>query len=142
VFRSHVLALGGANLFAGAGFMIIGLAELGAPFSVTTGLHILSVASLGLAVLGVFIIAGLRHTGRSLDLPWQAHAALILMTCAGLVRALSETGLAGFLMGQHYALSSLLWSAAFLVWLIGFLPLFRHPLNLNHSNSDEAGGCG
>lgn len=142
VFRSHVLALGGANLFAGAGFMIIGLAELGAPFSVTTGLHILSVASLGLAVLGVFIIAGLRHTGRSLDLPWQAHAALILMTGAGLVRALPETGLAGFLMGQHYALSSLLWSAAFLVWLIGFLPLFRHPLNLNHSNSDEAGGCG
>jgi len=129
VFHTHVLALAGANLFAGAGFLIIGLAELGAPFSVTTGLHVLSIASLGLAVLSVFIIAGLRHTGRPLVLSWHAHAALILMTGAGLTRVLPEIGVGTFLLGTHYALSSFLWSAAFAVWLFGFLPLLRHPLN-------------
>lgn len=128
VFRTHVLALAGANLFAGAGFMMIGLVGLGAPFSPTTGLHILSVASLGLAVLSVFIIAGLRHTGRPLDLSWQAHAALILMTGAGLVRMLPEIGVGTFLLGEHYVLSASLWSAAFAIWLVGFLPLLKHPL--------------
>jgi uncharacterized protein involved in response to NO len=128
VFRTHVLALAGANLFAGLGFMLIGLAGLGAPLSPTSGLHMLSVASLGLAVLSVFIIAGLRHTGRSLDLPWQAHAAVILMTGAGLVRVLPEIGVGSFLVGSHYILSASLWSSAFALWLIGFLPLFRHPL--------------
>lgn len=128
VFRTQVLALGGANLFAGFGFMLIGLAGLGAPLSPTTGLHMLSVASLGLAVLSVFIIAGLRHTGRPLDLPWQAHAAVILMTGAGLIRVLPEIGVGSFLVGSHYILSASLWSAAFALWLIGFLPLFRRPL--------------
>ncbi len=128
VFRAHVLALAGANLFAGAGFTVIGLAGLGAPLSPTTGLHILSVASLGLAVLSVFIIAGLRHTGRSLDLPWQAHGALVLMTAAGAVRVLPELGVAPMLLGSHYAVSAALWSAAFALWLAGFLPLLKHPL--------------
>ncbi len=88
----------------------------------------ISVGSLGLAVMSVFIIAGLRHTGRSLELPWQAHAALLLMTGAGLARALPEIGIGAFLLGHHYVASASLWSAAFAVWLAGFLPLFRNPL--------------
>ena len=88
----------------------------------------LSVASLGLAVMSVFIIAGLRHTGRSLDLPWHAHAAVIVMTCAGLVRVLPEIQVGAFMLGGHYVLSAILWSLAFAIWLVGFLPLLRHPL--------------
>lgn len=128
VFRTHVLALAGANLFAGLGFTVIGLAGLGAPLSPTTGLHILSVGSLGLAVLSVFIIAGLRHTGRPLILPWQAHGALVLMAGAGLVRVLPELGLAQIAFASHYSVSAMLWSSAFALWLFGFLPLLRHPL--------------
>jgi uncharacterized protein involved in response to NO len=128
VFRAHVLALAGANLFAGAGFTVIGLAGLGAPLSPTTGLHILSVGSLGLAVLSVFIIAGLRHTGRSLTLPWQARGALVLMTGAGLVRVLPELGFAQAAFASHYSVSATLWSAAFALWLLGFIPVLRHPL--------------
>jgi uncharacterized protein involved in response to NO len=134
ILRTQVLALAGANLFAALGFMVIGMAGLGAPFSATTGLHLLSVGSLGLAVMAVFIIAGLRHSGRPLDLPWQAHAAVLLMLAAGLVRVLPETGMATVLLGKHYALSAFLWSLAFLVWLAGFLPLLRHPVR-------ETGHC-
>ncbi|OCK62126.1 NnrS family protein [Bradyrhizobium sp. LMTR 3] len=128
VFRTHVLALAGANLFAGVGFLLIGLAGLGSPLVATTGFHVLSVASLGLAVLSVFIIAGLRHTGRALHLPWQAHAAVIAMIAAGLVRVLPEIGIGTFLLGKHYVLSGCLWSFAFAIWLVGFVPLLKRPL--------------
>jgi uncharacterized protein involved in response to NO len=127
VLRTHVLALAGGTLFAGVGFLMIGLAGLGAPVSEMTGLHVLSVASLGLAVMSVLVIAGLRHTGRPLDLPWQAHAAVIVMLCAGLARILPEFGIGPSLAGIHYVLSALLWSAAFMIWLVGFLPLLQHP---------------
>jgi uncharacterized protein involved in response to NO len=128
VFRTHVLALAAANLFAGAGFLLIGLAGLGAPFTPTTGFHMLAVASLGLAVLSVFIIAGLRHTGRTLDrLPWQAHVAVAAMMAAGLVRVMPETGIGAFLLGAHHVMSASLWSFAFAIWLFGFIPLLRHP---------------
>ncbi len=138
-FRTHVLALGGANLFAGAGFLLIGASGLGAPIAPATGFHVLSVASLGLAVLSVFIIAGLRHTGRALDLPWRAHAAVVAMITAGLVRVLPEIGIGTFLAGRHYALSGMLWSSAFAFWLAGFLPLLKHPLDAaTTASGDEA----
>ncbi|MCW5620429.1 MAG: NnrS family protein [Burkholderiales bacterium] len=127
VLRTHVLALAAANLFAGGGFLVIGLAGLGVALAPATGLHMISVASLGLAVLSVFIIAGLRHTGRPLDLPWQAHVAVIVMAGAGLVRVLPEIGIAAPLRGAHYTISAVLWSAAFALWLAGFLPLLKHP---------------
>ena len=88
----------------------------------------LSVGSLGLAVLAVFIIAGLRHTGRPLDLPWQAHVAVALMMGAGIVRVLPELGVGSPLTGMHYGLSAALWSAAYGIWLVGFLPLLMNPL--------------
>ncbi|TDR85364.1 NnrS family protein [Enterovirga rhinocerotis] len=122
VLRSHVLALGGATALAGIGFTMIGLAGLGAPIAPNTGYHVLSVACLGLAVLAVFVIAGLRHTGQALDLPWQAHAAFALMALAAAARVLPEIGLGAGLAGTHYLIAALLWSAAFGIWLWGFLP--------------------
>jgi len=74
-------------------------------------------------VLDVFIIAGLRHTGHALVLPWQAHAALALMFAAAAVRTLPELGVVAALLGLHYALAAALWAAAFACWLAAFLPL-------------------
>ena len=136
VFRSQVLALAGANAFAGIGFLTLGLAGLGAPVSATAGLHLLSVGGLGLAVMAVFIIAGLRHSGRPLDLPWQAHAAVALVLCAGAVRVLPELGLGTALAGLHYVASAALWSLAFAAWLHGFLPLLLNPVAAAHGQGD------
>lgn len=128
VLRTHVLALAGANAFAGAGLLVIGAAGLGAPLMARTGLHLVAAMGLGLSVMAVFIIAGLRHTGRTLDLPWQAHAAVALMAASGAARVLPELGVAIVPLGLHYLVAALLWSAAFGVWLAGFLPLLQHPL--------------
>lgn len=86
VLRAEVLALAAANASGGLGFLVIGLAGLGAGVSPFTGLHLLSVGALGLAVMAVFIIAGLRHSGRDLVLPRAAKLALSLMATASLMR--------------------------------------------------------
>ena len=127
LFRAEVLALAGANFFSGLGLGLLGLVGLGAPFAPATGLHLLSMGALGLAVLAVFTIAGLRHTGRELVLPASSRLAFTLMLCAALVRTLPEIGLGTALLGPHYALASLLWAGAFLAWLSGFLPMMLAP---------------
>ena len=137
VLRSEVLGLLAANLMAGLGFLVIGLAGLGAPVAATTGQHVLSMGALGLAVVSVFIIAGLRHTGRPLVLPPQAHGALGLLVLAVLARTLPELGIGASLAGAHHALAALLWATAFGVWLHGFLPYFLAPSIAGHGEGDR-----
>lgn len=125
VLRAEVLALAGANACGGLGFLMIGLAGLSVPVSPTTGLHLLSVGALGLAVMAVFVIAGLRHSGRDLVLPPAAKLALGLMAAAGLMRVLPELGFGESMLGPHYQSAAALWSASFAVWLIGFWPIIN-----------------
>ncbi|MDJ1160266.1 NnrS family protein [Chelatococcus sp. SYSU_G07232] len=127
LLRGHVLALGAANLFAGLGLIAIGAAGLGAPIPPMTGVHLLSVGALGSAVLAVFVIAGLRHTGRPLALPWQAHAAITLIGLAALLRVLPEVGVLTQLAGMHHGLAALAWAGAFALWLARFLSFFLEP---------------
>ncbi len=61
------------------------------------------------------------------------------MIAAGLVRVLPEIGIASFLLGGHYTLSGSLWSLAFAIWLAGFLPLLRHPLDEANLALDDSG---
>ena len=135
VWRSEVLALGAANGFAGIGFLAMGLGALGAPVSPGTGLHLLSVASLGMAVMAVFVIAGLKHSGRELVLPWSAHVAFALLALAGAARILPELAAGIELPGGHHMVAALLWSGAFGVWLAGFLPLLRNPVREGHASA-------
>jgi len=125
--RAEVLALAGANALAGAGFAAIGLTGLGAGLPLPAGVHLLSVGALGLAVLAIFSIAGLRHTGHALVLPWQAKAAFALVVIAAAARTVPD--LAGWAdpQGLRYLASAIAWTAAFAVWLHGYLPILRSP---------------
>jgi uncharacterized protein involved in response to NO len=127
VLRTQVLALAAANAFGGLGFLVIGLAGLNVPISSTAGLHLLSIGSLGLAVLSVMVIAGLRHTGRPLALPWQAHGAILLIACAAVFRVLPDL-LRSESVVLMYLLSALFWASAYGLWLSGYFSLLRHPL--------------
>lgn len=142
VWRSEVLALGAANGFAGLGFLALGLGALGAPIVPGTGLHLLSVAGLGMAVMAVFVIAGLRHSGRDLVLPRAAHLAFALMALAGVARVVPEILPALDPPGGHHMVAALLWSGAFGVWFKGFLPLLMKPVPVvRHSRAEAAAGA-
>ncbi|WEX08544.1 NnrS family protein [Chelativorans sp. AA-79] len=136
VLKGEVLALALANLFAALGLITLGLADLGVAIPPAAGLHLLSVGALGTAVIAVFIIAGLRHTGRLLVLPWQANAAIVLIVAACLVRVLPEVGVLKSLFGPHYTLATLLWAGTFGIWLAGFLPFLVRP------GLDQVATCG
>lgn len=136
-FKTEVLLLALGNAFAGTGFLALGATQLGFYLSPAAGLHMLAIGALGCAVMAVFIIAGLRHTGRNLvHLPWQAHAAAALMVMAALVRVLPEFDFLSMLSPYHHGLSATLWALSFGVWLHGFLPFMMQP------GVDEQGSCG
>ncbi|NRP21498.1 hypothetical protein LPJGGPFB_04757 [Ensifer adhaerens] len=128
VLKPEVLTLAVANMFGGLGFLALGAARLGADVPVLAGLHLLGVGTLGLAVIAVFIVAGLRHTGRDLvALPWQAYVSIGLVAASAVLRVLPEFGFVPEFYGAHHAASAILWSAAFAIWLQGFVPFLVRP---------------
>lgn len=120
-FRAEILCLFLAAALAGAGLMIVGAARLGAPVMETTGWHVALLGGLGMSILAVLSIAGLFHTGRDFPFPWTAKTAMALLMAAALLRVLPDFGVSP--PGGVHTLSTLAWSAAFLVWLYGYWPI-------------------
>lgn len=119
-----------------AGYALIGLSLLDlAPRagSLNAGRHLLTIAALGLTLLGVFCIAGRTHCGAALDRgPWVSVAALLLLAAAGL-RATPA-----LFAGTH--LPALLAAAA--CWILAFVliavqlgPMFWQ------ARTDAGSGC-
>lgn len=127
-FKTEVLTLGLANLFAGLGFLSLGLnrtLDIALP---STGFHLIGAGALGMATIAVFIIAGTLHTGRSLTtLPWQARVAVLLIALATIIRVSPELFELSWAYGAHHALAAILWSGGFGVWLYGFFPYLTRP---------------
>jgi uncharacterized protein involved in response to NO len=112
-----VLILHIAYAFIPAGFIVLAAAAFGlAP--PTAGLHVWTVGAIGGMTLAVMTRATLGHTGRALKadrLTCVIYAAIIL---AAVVR-----GVAAFApgLGVHcLALAAALWSAAFLLFCLGY----------------------
>lgn len=125
--QSEILALAGASAFAGLGLMLMGAHRLGFGVPANTGLHLAIMGGLGLGVLAIFSIAGLRHTGQSLGLAWQTRAALVLVSTAVLLRVIPELFATAVLPEPPYMTVSLLWAFAFLLWLKVYWPFIRDP---------------
>lgn len=126
-FRAEILVLTASSLLSGLGLILAGASRLGAPFAETPALHLAFMGGLGLGVLAVLGIAGLMHTGRTLPLPRSAAVAFTLAGAAVLTRVLPPLGLMPMPPGPPYVLTSLLWAAAFLVWLRAYWPFLSGP---------------
>lgn len=127
IIRAEILALAGTSAFAGLGLMLIGTSHLGWPATYLGGLHLALMGGLGLGILSVFAIAGLRHTGQALGFVRQTRAAMLLLVAAVLLRAVPEIWPTDLLPVAPYALVAFLWAAAFLLWLKVYWPFFRNP---------------
>jgi uncharacterized protein involved in response to NO len=134
IIRAEILALVGSSAFAGLGLILIGVAQLGAPISDYAGLHLAFMGGLGLGVLSIFAIAGLRHTGRALGLVRQTRFAMLLLVAATLLRVVPEVWPTELLPSPPYYAVSLVWAAAFLLWLKVYWPFFRELPRTNASS--------
>jgi uncharacterized protein involved in response to NO len=128
IFRAEIIALAGSSALAGSGLLMVGAARIGLLPLETAGWHLALMGGLGLATMAVFAIAGLLHTGRPLGFAWPAKAAMILLLAATALRILPELGVLPVPPGPTYALASLAWAGAFLVWLKGYWPLLSAPV--------------
>lgn len=123
-FRAALLAPALASLMAGLGLGLMGLARLGAPFPETPALHLVMMGGLGLAVLTVFAVAGLMHTGRRLTmLPRAVPATVALLVAAVVLRVGPDLGLMPAPPGPPHALAAVLWAGSFLLWLWRYWPM-------------------
>ena len=132
IVRSEILVLAGSSAFAGIGLMLIGGSRLGLPISELPGLHLALMGGLGLGVLAVFAIAGLRHTGQALGFVRRTRVALVLLVAAALMRAVPEIWPTELLPAPPYALVTVLWAGAFLLWLRVYWPFIRDPATFQH----------
>lgn len=132
IVRSEILVLAGSSAFAGLGLMLIGGARLGLPISELPGLHLAFMGGLGLGVLAVFSIAGLRHTGQALWFVRRTRIALLLLVAATLLRVAPDIWPTELLPTPPYALVAVLWAGAFLLWLGVYWPFIRDPATFQH----------
>lgn len=135
ILRAELLVLGGSSLFAGLGLVLVGAARLGAPFNEAPAWHLALMGGLGLGVLAVFTIAGLRHTGRPLGVPVSARIAFACVVAATIARVVPDLGGADHSHGPPYALAALLWALAFLLWLKTYWPLLAEANSADASSS-------
>lgn len=85
--RTELAALAGSSALSGIGLLLCGAALLGAPFAVSSGLHVAFLGGLGLGVLAVLAIAGLLHCGRPLRLDRLTKIGFVCLLAGTFVRA-------------------------------------------------------
>lgn len=103
------------------GYLLLGLAHLGAPLAASAGTHLLAIGAMGLSIFAVLCIAGRTHAGYPLDeRPWVAAAA-VLICLAAVLRA--GAGLPGSTAAMLQLHSGLAWVLAFglAAWRLGVL---------------------
>lgn len=131
--RAEILAIAGSSLLAGLGLILVGAARLDAPLGEVVGLHLAFMGGLGIGVLTVFSVAGLLHTGQPLGFARGTKLALLCAVVAVFLRVLPDIGLMPHLPGSPYATASVLWAAAFLLWLKTYWSMLRDPETLSIS---------
>ncbi|MBW7920842.1 MAG: NnrS family protein [Rubellimicrobium sp.] len=131
-FRMEVMAVMTSAGFAGLGLMAYGAARLGAPWGEVPAFHMAVMGGIGFGVLSVFAIAGKFHTGQKLGQSWLTVAAAWALAAAIILRTLPEMGLIPWPPGPPHLLASLLWAAAFLLWLADYRKALVDPATTAH----------
>jgi uncharacterized protein involved in response to NO len=119
----ELLCLTLTSAVTGTGLILAGLAAIGLGLSATAALHVMLMGGLGLGVLSVLSISGLRHMSRALVFAPTTKAAFALMLAATALRVAPDFLPQLPLPGGPHALASLLWLAAFVAWGWRYVPL-------------------
>lgn len=107
-------------LWLAVGLTLRGLALMTGWLAELTAVHALTVGALGSLAIGMMTRVALGHTGRHLTAGWpMALAFILVITAAGL----RVSGMVSLL-----SLAGTLWTAAFAIYFLRFLPVHLGPL--------------
>ncbi|MGO1502704.1 MAG: NnrS family protein [Marinobacter sp.] len=118
--KLYMLLLAMAYLWMVVGLALVGVSALVDSLPGYAGRHALSAGAAGTAILAVFCIAGLRHTGRSLNLPRVIWPALIALFLTALLRTLVPIWWPEIYLLAGVGLPFVLWLIAYVLYLIGY----------------------
>lgn len=122
-----LLVLHAAYAALALGYLLLALAALLPAFPRSSALHLLTVGAIGGMILAMMTRVTLGHTGRPLTASPATVLAYALLAAAAITRTASP--LAAALAQPLLDLSSALWIAAFLVFLITYAPPLLLPRN-------------
>jgi len=110
------------TLFIPLGLALRAFAAVFANIPLSSSLHALTAGAIGCLTLGMMARVSLGHTGRMLEPARSAKWAFVSLTGAALIRVGAP-----FLPSTHYlqglTVASTLWSAAFLLFVVGYLKI-------------------
>lgn len=109
-------------LWLAIGLVLRGIALTAGGLTELTAVHALTVGALGSLAIGMMTRVALGHTGRPLAAGWLMAMAFLLVTLAAAVRV---SGVVGLL-----SLAGTLWTAAFAIYFVRFLPVHLGPLRV------------
>lgn len=112
------------SLWIGAGLLLRGLATF-SPVPLGSGLHALTAGAIGALTLGMMTRVGLGHTGRLLAVPLRIAGAFGAVVAGAVLRVLAPWLWPGAL--APLVAAGLLWSTAFLVYLLSYASLLVSP---------------
>ncbi|MGO3694569.1 NnrS family protein [Marinobacter sp.] len=118
--KLYMLLLTTAYLWMVVGLVLVGIGALVDGLPGYAGRHALSAGAAGTAILAVFCIAGLRHTGRPLNLPRVIWPALVTLFLTALLRTLVPIWWPEIYLLAGVGLPFVLWLIAYFLYLIGY----------------------
>lgn len=107
-------------VFMALGFALIGASYLFGWLPPSFARHVFAIGSMGLSILAVLTIAGQRHTGRELAYDWRIRVPFLCLIGAVAARSAPPWLGAQTVWPIGYGLSSLLWCAAFAMYIMTF----------------------
>ncbi|MDX1368238.1 NnrS family protein [Pseudomonas sp.] len=146
LFSRWALMLYASYWLIALGYASMGAAWLGAPFSPSTGQHLLTSGAAALAIFTIMALAGRIHAGLWLDRrPWLPLCAMLLVT-ASLLRTLAGMPLAANAGMVILSLSGLLWAFCFATFLYYTWTTFSGPRedgleDCSEPQARNGGGC-
>lgn len=113
-------------------WMAIGLAGIGFHALIewdyfAASRHALALGSASLAVIAVFVIAGLEHSGRDIVVSKAVIGSIILINIATGLRVFVPALLTDYYQPMAIGLASLIWASAFAVFLVSFWTALTKP---------------
>ncbi len=127
VLKPYVLILYAAYWWIAIGLALIGLHHVFGLVPESAGRHALGLGAAGAAILAVFVIAGMRHTGHELVVPPLGAAAFALINAAAAARVATPILAPEWYLPVGLGLSSALFVAALLAYLVAFTPKLLRP---------------
>ena len=113
-------------------WMAIGLAGIGIDALIdwdyfAASRHALGLGAASLAVMAVYVVAGLEHTGRDMVVPKLVIVSIALINIATILRVFVPSLLPDYYQHMAIGMASLIWALAFVVFLVSFWDALTKP---------------